>query len=562
MKFIPSQLLYFFQDRRAQRNLHSLIRFILLLTFFIVVYSFLFHVLMEMEGQHFSWITGFYWTLTVMSTLGFGDITFTSDIGKLFSLCVLMSGIVFLLVMLPFTFIQFFYAPFLEAQTKSRAARELPEETSGHLIIIGSDRIALSLASRVKMFNYRYSILVNDVNHALDLVDQGYNAVVGESDNPITFQLLRTDKAAMVVLLSDDMKNTNAAFTIREVAPDVPVVANADSEESVDILQLAGSSHVFQFMNMLGEKLAGRTLGTGARSNVIGKINTLNIAETSAADTPFAGRTVKDSGLRDATGMNIVGLWEQGQLVPARPDTVISSKMAMILAGSDEQLKAFDMYVGEAPPMEAPVLILGGGRVGQSAAKMLRQRGIDYKIVEKNPLLIEDDGHYIHGSASDIDVLKDAGIESAPSVFVTTHTDDLNIYLTIYCRRLRPDVQIISRATFDRNITVLHKAGADLVMSYATIAANTIINLLSPGKVMTLTEGLNIFRVEVGPSLADKTLMESNIRDETGCSIIAVSHGDEMEINPDPTLPLDKGASLLVIGAAEDERRFLDKYQA
>lgn len=562
MKFIPSQLLYFFNDRRAQRNLHSLIRFILFLSFFIVVYSVLFHVIMEMEGQHYSWVTGFYWTLTVMSTLGFGDITFTSDLGKLFSLCVLMSGIVFLLVMLPFTFIQFFYAPFLEAQSKSRAARELPEETSGHLIIIGSDRVALSLAARVRQFNYQYCILVNEVNHALDLVDQGYNAVVGDSDNPHNFSLLRTDQAAMVVLLSDDMKNTNAAFTIREVAQDVPVVANADSEESVDILQLAGSSHVFQFMNMLGEMLARRTLGTGARSNVIGNINELNIAEAPAADTPLVGRTVKDSGLRDATGMNIVGLWEHGRLVAARPDTVISSKTILILAGTEGQLKAYDDFVGDAPPMEAPVLILGGGRVGQSAARVLRQRDIDYKIVEKNPALIRDDGHYVHGSASDIDVLKAAGIDSAPSVFVTTHNDDLNIYLTIYCRRLRPDIQIISRATFDRNITVLHKAGADLVMSYATMAANTIINLLSPGKVMTLTEGLNIFRVEVGPSLAGKTLMESSIRDETGCNIIAVSRGDEMEINPDPTLPLDKGTSMLVIGAAEDERRFLDKYQA
>ncbi|GAB7022902.1 potassium channel family protein [Salidesulfovibrio brasiliensis] len=562
MKFLPSQLLYFFHDRRAQRNLHSLIRFILFLCLFIGMYSVIFHVLMEMEGQHYSWITGIYWTLTVMSTLGFGDITFTSDIGRIFSLCVLMSGIVFLLVMLPFTFIQFFYAPFLEAQSKSRAARELPEDTSGHLIIIGSDRVALSLASRVRQFNYQYCILVNEVNHALDLVDQGYKAVVGDSDNPETYSLLRADQAAMVVLLSDDMKNTNAAYTIREVAPHVQVVANADSEESVDILQLAGSSHVFQFMYMLGEMLARRTLGTGTRSNIIGSIKQLNIAEAPAVDTPLVGRTVKDSGLRDATGMNIVGLWEHGRLVPARPETVISAKTIMILAGTEEQLDAYDDFVGEAPPMEAPVLILGGGRVGQSAANVLEQRNIDYKIVEKNPKLIHDDIHYVHGSASDLETLKAAGIDSAPSVFVTTHNDDLNIYLTIYCRRLRPDIQIISRATFDRNINVLHKAGADLVMSYATMTANTIINLLSPGKVMTLTEGLNIFRVEVGPSLAGKTLMDSSIRDDTGCSIIAVSRDDEMEINPDPTTPLGKGSSLLVIGAVEDERRFLDKYQA
>ena len=45
---------------------------------------------MVYEGRSYSWITGFYWTLTTMSTLGFGDITFTSDIGKIFSVVVLL----------------------------------------------------------------------------------------------------------------------------------------------------------------------------------------------------------------------------------------------------------------------------------------------------------------------------------------------------------------------------------------------------------------------------------------------------------------------------------------
>jgi len=61
---------------------------------------------MELEGEYYTWVTGFYWTLTVMSTLGFGDITFTSDLGRIFSIIVLLSGVIFLLVLLPFTFIQ------------------------------------------------------------------------------------------------------------------------------------------------------------------------------------------------------------------------------------------------------------------------------------------------------------------------------------------------------------------------------------------------------------------------------------------------------------------------
>jgi len=41
----------------------------------VVIYSVLFRYIIEMEGRQYSWVTGFYWTLTVMSTLGFGDIT-------------------------------------------------------------------------------------------------------------------------------------------------------------------------------------------------------------------------------------------------------------------------------------------------------------------------------------------------------------------------------------------------------------------------------------------------------------------------------------------------------
>lgn len=78
-------------------------------------------------------------------------------------------------------------------------------------------------------------------------------------------------------------------------------------------------------------------------------------------------------------------------------------------------------------------------------------------------------------------MLQRAHIMETPSVIVTTHDDDLNIYLTIYCRKLRPDVQILSRSTLDRNVPSLYNAGANLVMSHASMAASTIINLLSPG---------------------------------------------------------------------------------
>ena len=90
MKIIFSELIHLI-TKKQERNIWVLIKFFLALFAMVCVYSILFHFLMIIENREFSWITGFYWTLTVMSTLGFGDITFATDIGKVFSIIVLMS---------------------------------------------------------------------------------------------------------------------------------------------------------------------------------------------------------------------------------------------------------------------------------------------------------------------------------------------------------------------------------------------------------------------------------------------------------------------------------------
>jgi Trk K+ transport system NAD-binding subunit len=560
MKFLPSQIIFLLQNRRARRNIRSLVEFLLLLCLLVSVYSFLFHILMAHEGREYSITTGFYWTLTVMSTLGFGDITFHSDLGKAFSIVVLLSGIIFLLVMLPFTFIQFFYAPWLEVQSKSRAPRQLPDDISNHVIITCYDPITIALVERLRQYGHEYVIIIPEVQHALDLVDQGYKVLVGELDNPDTYQRAGVSRAALVVALNDDMKNTSITYTVRDIAAQVPIVANADMGDSVDILHLAGCSHVFQFMNMLGQSLARRTLGARTRSNIIGRFETLVIAEAPVMRTRLVGKSIRELGLRQATGITIVGLWNRGRFSLPTPETCIESSTVLVLAGSEEKLASYEKYVGVTDTESAPVLILGGGRVGKAAVVTLREQGMAYRIVEKNPRLCEGKDHYINGSAADHETLIKAGINEAPSVFITTHNDDVNIYLTIYCRRLRPDIQIISRATLDRNINMLHAAGADLVMSHASMAANTIINILTPDRVLMLTEGLNIFRCKVHPSLVGKSLLESGIRENTGCSVIAVFRDSKLRINLDPAELLETDDEMIVIGTAESEKNFVARY--
>ncbi len=108
MKFYSSIVSYLVEGKSTKQNVRMLLRFIAILTAMVTLYSIIFHFLMVWEGQEYSWVTGFYWTLTVMTTLGFGDITFSSDAGRLFSIFVLLSGVIFMLVLLPLRLSSFF----------------------------------------------------------------------------------------------------------------------------------------------------------------------------------------------------------------------------------------------------------------------------------------------------------------------------------------------------------------------------------------------------------------------------------------------------------------------
>ncbi len=169
MKLFTAEIIAAVRSPRGRRDLRVLGRFFVVLLLMIVVYTILFHVLMLREGQQHTWITGAYWTLTVMSTLGFGDITFHTDLGRGFSILVLMSGMIFLLVLLPFTFIEFFYQPWIQAQAAARAPRELPEKMRDHVLLTSYDPVTSTLIRRLEPFGYSYAMLVPDLDEALRL---------------------------------------------------------------------------------------------------------------------------------------------------------------------------------------------------------------------------------------------------------------------------------------------------------------------------------------------------------------------------------------------------------
>jgi len=560
MKFLSGHLSYALRDEQLQRNVRSLMKYLAFMLVVIAIYSVLFHVIMVYEGKEHSWITGFYWTLTAMSTLGFGDITFTTDLGRLFSVLVLISGVVLLLIVLPFAFIRYFYAPWLEARLRLRAPREVPASTEGHVILCQWDSVARELSHRLDDQGIPWWVLEEDASTATEMYGDGYSVMKADVDDTESYRRARVEHARLVYANRDDLTNTNIALTVREVAPDLPLLAVAENEHSVDILGLSGCDRVAPLKQRLGEQLANRIDAGHSQAHIIGHYKDLVVAEFSVHGTPLVGRTIAGSKLREIAGVSVVGVWKRGKMSTPTADMVLDGSSLPVVVGSAEAVERLNEFLHIYDTNWNPVVVIGGGKVGRAATRALKERSIQVHMLERNPDLAELIGdlpdRLVIGDAADRRVMDQVGVEQAPSVLLTTNEDATNIYLSAYARRLNPEVRIVSRITHNRNLAAIQRAGADLVLSYTTLGVETVRAFLHGRPPVILGEGIGFHDLQCPGVLFGRTLRESRIAQDTGLTVVGIERDGKLVGDPGAETLLEDGSVLLMIGSDEQVRQF------
>ncbi len=561
MKVLVSLLASFMEAPESRRNLGVLLRFLSLLVGIIVVYSVLFHFIMVgVEGKDHSWVTGFYWTLTVMSTLGFGDIVFDSDLGRLFSILVLLSGIILLLILLPFTLIRSFYAPWLEAQIRGRAPRKVADDLAGHVVICGSDALAAGLMERLALYGIPCCLIEPDAAEAARKHREGLSVITGDVDSRQTYVNLRAAHARLILANLTDEVNTNITITAREVAPSVPLVATATTADSIDILKLSGCTHVLPLHDQLAERLANRINAGHAEVHVIGGIRNLRIAEFAVHNTPFAGCTIRETRIREATGVEIVSVWERGRLLPALPDTRLSNSSLLVVAGTEEQMLELNLLLVIYDNNYNPVLIIGGGKVGRATARALRLKDVEVHLIERHealrPRIGEIPNRLFLGDATDRELLMEAGLRNTPAVVLSSSDDAMNIYLAVYCRRLNPEVLILSRITHPRNLEAIYRAGADFALSYTSQGVEDIFAQLHARELLVIGEGVELFVVPAPSSLVGRELGGCAVSERTGLTVVGVQQNGVVVTNPPPSTLLNRGSDLIMLGSTGQRQAF------
>ncbi len=173
--------------------------------------------------------------------------------------------------------------------------------------------------------------------------------------------------------------------------------------------------------------------------------------------------------------------------------------------------------------------IIGGSRFGLTLAEALTKNGMDVTLIEKQweiiQSLAESPIRAIQGDAKNPDVLRDAGFADC-DIAVIAIDDSLETatLATIHCKDLKIP-RIIAKADTDVQGRVLSRVGADnVVYPDRDRAFRLAISILhrDPIDFFSIADGYSVAEVPVPSNLVGKTLIEGNVRQTYGLTVLAI----------------------------------------
>jgi len=114
-------------------------------------------------------------------------------------------------------------------------------------------------------------------------------------------------------------------------------------------------------------------------------------------------------------------------------------------------------------------VVVGYGPTGRTVIRLLRENGIEPTVVELNMEAVRELGQggveAIYGDATRPDTLAGAGVATAGSLILTSAGMEHSTEVIRAARELNPDIRVLARADYLRDLPTLKNAGADTVYS-------------------------------------------------------------------------------------------------
>ena len=511
------------------------------------------------EGRPRTFLDSLQFAVEMFTTTGFGgDAPWTSPEMQAFITVADLLGMVLLVGALPV-----FVAPIVENALSTTTPHKLETDLTDHVVICSDTTRADELIRELETNNVPYVIVESDRERADELYEDGKRVIQADPESVDGLDAARLSTARALFADQSDQVDASIVLAAKELTDDVPVISVVENSEAETYHRLAGADTVLSPRSLLGESLAAKVT-TAVRTGMIDAVDIgdqLQLAEISIRHgSRLAGLTLANSGIGERTGANVLGVWVRGEFIASpSPDMELAEGSVLLVSGRNDQLEQL------AEMTQAPVrgfaagrtVVIGYGQVGRAVSAEVEEAGIPCTIIDRSDI----DGVDVVGDATNPETLTAAGVEEADTVVLALPDDTTTEFATLVIRDLAPDTQILARVEEQANISKTYRAGGDYVLSLARVTGRMSASQLLPGReVVSLEQQVETIRQQV-PLLDGLTIGEANVRDRTGCTVVAIEREEDIvtDIGPDTTIRSDD--VLVVVGTDEAINDFEQEFR-
>lgn len=506
------------------------------------------------ENRPRTFVDSLQFAIEMFTTTGFGgDAGWTSQEMQIFIAVTDLLGMALLVGALPVM-----VGPLLEAALSTEAPQTLDTQLSDHVVICSDTTRADELIVALNSRDVPYVIVESKQERADQLYEEGYRVIHGDPETTGGLEAAQLPSARALIADVSDQVDASIVLTAKELGEDVPVVSVVEDPNQAKYHQLAGADRVFSPRQLLGESLA-RKVTTALRSEIDEAVaidDTLQLAEVSIRHgSALAGTTLGESEIRERTGVSVIGAWFRGQFDPSpTPDDTLIAGTVLLVSGQSGQIEQLvEMTKSSVRAFHTgETLVVGYGQVGQTVTAELDDAGISYTVVDRD----DRDGVDVVGDGTEAEILSEAGIEAAETAVLALPDDTTTEFATLVIRDMAPETEIVTRVEKNANISKTYHAGADYVLSLATVTGRMAASyLLDDGDVLSLDQQMKITRTGA-PKIVGKTIGVANIGQKTGCTVLAIERDEEILTDIKPDTEIRAGDELIIVGADEGVREF------
>ena len=314
--------------------------------------------------EGWKWEDAAYMTVITLATVGYGETHPLGSRGRLFTIVLILMGVVNLTYIVNRFTAAVIEGYFLEG-IRLRQQRRLMESLSGHYIICGFSRTGRQIAKEFQAEAVSFVIIDSELESVQKAQEIGY--IVFQGDATLDDTLLKvgiTKAICIVAALPSDAENLYTVLSAKTLNPDIRAIARASTEEAVQKLQRGGADAVISPYITGGKRMAAAALRPQILDFVDGMLSGTDrqlYMEEFLLDSdrcPFVGQSLQRAKLRSQSGALVLAIRRlDGKLIGGPTgDTVLMSGDTLICMGTAEQLRDLNQILGpiNSIPLKRP----------------------------------------------------------------------------------------------------------------------------------------------------------------------------------------------------------------